>query len=75
MPPPEVNRELDRRERGRAVPPDPAAIFTPAELGRLEHVRRVRALSTYWHINPTETKRRLFIRALIAAGRIGKGDR
>lgn len=75
MPPPETNRELDRRERGRAVPPESATIFTPAELIRLEHVRKVRRLGEYWRLDYPEVRRGLFARALITAGRIGRGDR
>lgn len=55
--------------------PDPATVFTPAELARLEHVRRVRALGGRYLLDYPIVRRGLFVQALIVLGRIGRGDR
>jgi hypothetical protein len=56
------------------VEPDPATVFTPAELASLEHVRKVRELGQHWLLDYPAVRRGLFARALIAAGLLGKGD-
>lgn len=55
-------------------PPTPPAL-TAAELARAERWKRIYSLAAYWHLEVSEVKRRLFIRELIAAGRMGRGDR
>lgn len=79
-----------RRQRGQAAPTtisellsqteaERAArledVFTPAELASLEHVKRVRALGQHWMLDYPEVRRGLFVKLLLAAGRIGRGDR
>lgn len=52
-----------------------APALTAAELARAVRWKFIYGLATYWHLQPIEVKRRIFIEYLIETGRIGKDDR
>jgi hypothetical protein len=65
----------DPRRAIRDLDPDPAEVLTKRELVRAGRIREVHRLAVYWHLDPSEVKRRLFVGYLIDTKRMGKGDR